>query len=56
MRDRKKQRLLRKTKEQGLSRRDITGYLDPTPYEAVKRIVEKEKAEIRGAENGSMAG
>ena len=46
MRDRKKQRLLRKTKEKGLSRKDETGLPDPTPYEAVKRIIEKEKKAI----------
>ena len=45
MRDRKKQRLLRKLKEKGLSPKDETGLPDPTPFEAVKRIIEKEKKE-----------
>ena len=47
MRNRKKQRILRKIKEKGLSPRDETGLLDPTPYEAVKRIIEEEKAKIK---------
>ncbi len=46
MRDRKKQRLFRKLKEKGLSPKDETGLPDPTPFEAVKRIIEKEKKEI----------
>jgi len=53
MRDRKKQRLLRKTKEKGLSPKDETGLPDPTPFEAVRRIVEKEKKAI--AEDGPAA-
>ena len=48
MRDRKKQRLLRKLKEKGLSPKDETGLPDPTPFEAVKRIIEKEKREVAG--------
>ena len=43
MRNRKIQRLLRKTKEKGLSPKDEAGLPDPTPFEAVKRIIEKEK-------------
>ena len=44
MRDRKKQRLLLKQlKEKGLARKDETGLPDPTPFEAVQRIIEKEK-------------
>ncbi len=46
MRDRKKQRLLRKLKEKGLSPKDETGLPDPTPFEAVKRIIEKEKKAV----------
>ena len=46
MRDRKKQRLLRKTKEKGLSPKDQVGIPDPTPFEAVKRIIKKEKLGI----------
>ena len=46
MRDRKKQRLLRKLKEKGLSPKDETGLQDPTPFEAVKRIIEKEKKAV----------
>ena len=60
MRDRKKQRLLRKTKEKGLARKDETGLPDPTPYEAVKRIIEKEKkaiaAEAQISEDEKSAG
>lgn len=55
MRDRKKQRLLRKTKEKGLARKDETGLPDPTPYEAVKRIIEKEKKAIAAETAGSEA-
>lgn len=49
MRDRKKQRMLRKSgikglsREKGLSPKDETGLPDPTPFEAVRRIIEKEK-------------
>ena len=41
MRDRKKQRELRKLKEKRLNKRDDTGLLDLTPYEAVERIIRK---------------
>ena len=44
MRNRKIQRMLRKSGEKGLSRRDTAGVLDLTPYEAVKNIIQKEKA------------
>ena len=47
MRNRQKQRILRKLKEKGLSVKDETGLPDPTPFEAVKRIIEAEKAMIR---------
>ncbi len=49
MRNRKMQRLLRKSgvkglsREKGLSPKDETGLPDPTPFEAVRRIIEKEK-------------
>ena len=52
MRDRKKQRLLRKSgikglsREKGLSPKDETALPDPTPFEAVRRIIEKEKKEL----------
>ncbi|MBR4896598.1 MAG: hypothetical protein IKZ41_09225, partial [Clostridia bacterium] len=45
MRNRKVQRMLRKAGEKGLSPRDSTGLLDLTPFEAVKEIIKKEKAE-----------
>ena len=45
MRNRKVQRILRKAGEKGLSPRDSTGLLDLTPFEAVKEIIKKEKAE-----------
>ena len=44
MRNRKVQRMLRKSGEKGLSPKDSTGLLDLTPYEAVKDISKKEKA------------
>ena len=46
MHDRKKQKLLRKLKEKGLSSKYETGLLEPKPFEAMKRIIEKEKKEI----------
>ena len=46
MRDRKKQRLLKKMKEKGLSPKDHTGLPDPTPFEAVKNIMEEEKKKL----------
>ena len=49
MRDRRIQRLLRKTKEKGLSPKDQAGLPDPTPFEAVKRIIRKEKKETEKA-------
>ena len=45
MRNRKIQRMLRKSGEKGLSPKDITGLLDLTPFEAVKDIIKKEKAD-----------
>lgn len=45
MRDRKIQRALRRdgiTKEQLLSRRDFCGIRDPTPYEAIKNIIDRD--------------
>ena len=49
MRDRRVQRLLKKTKEKGLSPKDHTGMPDVTPFEAVKRIIEEEKKQIIAA-------
>lgn len=47
MRNRDIQRWLKKNqKERGVSPRDITGILDLTAYEAVKRIVADEKKEL----------
>ena len=45
MRNRKEQRRLRRTdcKEEKLDFRDMCGIKDPTPYEALKRIVAKER-------------
>lgn len=50
MRDRKKQRELRKSKEKRLNRRDPSGYLDLTPYEAVNELIRKEKVESAAGE------
>ena len=51
MRDRKMQRILRKMgcKEEKLDLRDHCGIRDPTPYEAVKRIVADERRSFRRA-------
>ncbi len=38
--------MLKKTKEKGLSPKNEFGDPDPTPYEAVKRIVEDEKKQM----------
>ena len=46
MRDRKKQRALKKAKEKKLEARDYCGILDPTPCDAVKRIIRQERKEI----------
>ena len=46
MRDRKKQRALKKAKEEKLETRDFCGILDPTPCDAVKRIIRQERKEI----------
>lgn len=43
MRDRKKQRELRKAKEEKLEKRDFCGILDPTPYDAVRNIIRQER-------------
>lgn len=46
MRNRAIQRALRReriTKEQLLSRRDFCGIRDPTPYEAVKNIIDQDE-------------
>lgn len=49
MRDRKKQRELRKRKEEKIDIRDSSGILDPTPYYAVQNIIERERAENKAA-------
>lgn len=41
MKNRSKQRLNRKNKQVLLDRRDICGVKDPTPYEAVKKIIQE---------------
>ena len=57
MRDRKKQRLLKKKlKEKGLSPKDTTGMPDPTPFEAVKEIIRKEKEKILAEAKNSDSG
>ena len=49
MRDRKKQReIFKKLKEKGISRKDEAGVPDPTPYEAVQRIIKREKETLTG--------
>ena len=50
MRDRKEQRRLRRMgcKEEKLDFRDKCGIKDPTPYEAVKRIIAAEQKAGRG--------
>lgn len=47
MRNRKKQKIFKKLREKGISPLDETGLPDPTPFEAVKRIIEDEKKMIR---------
>lgn len=42
MKNRNKQRLNRKRKEERLERRDICGVYDPTPYEAVKNLIKRQ--------------
>ena len=43
MKNRKKQRHNRKIKEELLDRKDMCGLNDPTPYEAVKKIIKEFK-------------
>ena len=43
MRNRKEQRRLRKAREEKLELRDFCGIRDPTPYEAVKHIIQQEQ-------------
>lgn len=43
MRDRSRQRANRRTKQEFLSMRNDMGIKDPTPYHAVKHMVEQEK-------------
>lgn len=56
MRNRREQRRLRRTdcKEEKLDFRDKCGIKDPTPYEAVKRIVAKERIMLDIAELKKM--
>ncbi len=50
MRNRTKQRVLKKIlKEKGLSPKDETGLPDPTPFKAVKKIIEEEKEKIQAS-------
>lgn len=44
MRNRKKQKEMRKIREAQLAMRDSCGIKDPTPYYAVKNIINEEKA------------
>ncbi len=55
MRNRKVQRMLRKTGEKGLSPRDDTGLLDLTPFEAVREIIKKQKAAAARAAKEALA-
>lgn len=43
MKNRNKQRANRRFKEEMLELKDICGINDPTPYEAVKRIIKENK-------------
>ena len=45
MKNRNKQRLNRKIKQEILDSRDSCGVNDPTPYEAVKEIIKKLRTE-----------
>lgn len=49
MRDRKKQRELRRTvgKEEKLELRGYCSIKDPTPYEAVKNMIRQERKAVR---------
>ena len=56
MRDRKKQRELRKLrKEEKLDFRDGSGVLDPTPYYAVQRIIRQERKAAAAARKDAIA-
>ncbi len=47
MKNRERQRLNKKIKEQRLALKDICGVNDPTPYEAVKNIILQENSKNR---------
>ena len=56
MRDRKKQRELRKLrKEEKLDFRDGSGVLDPTPYYAVQKIIRQERKTAAAARKEAIA-
>ena len=49
MKNREKQRNNRRKKEEMVSQKDLCGIYDPTPHEAVKRIVHKSRKEANGS-------
>ncbi len=49
MKKRDKQRDNRRKKEEMVSLKDLCGIYDPTPYEAVKRIVHEKHKESNGS-------
>lgn len=56
MKNRNRQRANRKLKEEMLDLRDLCGVKDPTPYEAVKEIInEFKKNKERRCQHGILA-
>ena len=49
MRDRSRQRANRRMKQEFLAMRNSAGILDPTPYYAVKNMVEEEKKRAKSS-------
>ena len=55
MRDRSKQRANRRMKQEFLDMRNNVGILDPTPYQAVKNMVNEEKKKSKSSNKEAVA-
>lgn len=55
MRDRSKQRANRRLRQVMIAMRNNVGILDPTPYQAVKHIVEMEKKSAKSSNKKEVA-
>lgn len=55
MRDRSKQRANRRMKQEFIDMRNNVGILDPTPYHAVKNMVNEEKRKSKSSNKDDVA-